>query len=190
MSNVQIRSAHVGDCQSIATLFLISSDGLAAYIWEQGREPNKSLDQVGARRYARTGVDFSFENCLIADLDGEVCGMAHSYVMRVSNGPTDDPVLRPYSELEEPGSLYLSGIALFQSYRGNGIGSQLLDATHERASDLECNRVSLICMDQNVGAMRLYERNGYREAARRPIVPHPTLKYTHGDAVLMVRSAD
>jgi hypothetical protein len=35
--------------------------------------------------------------------------------------------------------------------------------------------------------MRLYERNGYREAARRPLIPFPGLAHG-GDWVLMTKS--
>jgi len=187
MKSTRIREARVDDCPQIANLFLISSDGLAGYIWNQVRRPGESLDEVGAGRYARTGVDFSYENCLVAEMGGEVCGMAHSYVMGASEDKVDDPVLRPYSELEDPGSLYISGIALFPSRRKLGTGSALLDATHRRARAVGLSKVSLICMDQNEGAMRLYERNHYRETARRTIVPHPCLRYSEGDAVLMVK---
>jgi hypothetical protein len=35
--------------------------------------------------------------------------------------------------------------------------------------------------------MRFYRRLGFRELDRRPIVPHPMLHYTDGDAVLLAR---
>ena len=41
--------------------------------------------------------------------------------------------------------------------------------------------------DENEGAVRLYERYGYREIARLPVVPHPIYPYD-GDVVLMTRS--
>ena len=47
--------------------------------------------------------------------------------------------------------------------------------------------VSLICFERNEGAMRLYRRLGFSEIDRRPIVPHPSLHYRDGDALLMAR---
>ena len=46
-------------------------------------------------------------------------------------------------------------------------------------------RVSLICFEANTNAMRLYRSEGYRDFDRRPIVPHPDLHYTDGEAVLL-----
>ena len=39
------------------------------------------IAEAGARRYAREGVAFSYENCLIAELEGATVGMAHSFAM-------------------------------------------------------------------------------------------------------------
>ena len=38
--------------------------------------------------------------------------------------------------------------------------------------------------------MQLYRRLGYSEVDRRPVVPHPSLHYSKGDAVLLVRGLD
>ena len=61
-----LRPARREDCKAIAELFLISSDGLAEYIWSGFAEPGADLTEVGAGRYAREGVPFSYDNCLLA----------------------------------------------------------------------------------------------------------------------------
>ncbi len=187
----QVRRAHKEDAAEIARLFLISSDGLAAYIWSRLAVPGDTLAAVGARRYARTGTAFSFENCLLATVDGEVAGMAHAFPMpaRAADEVEDDPVLAPYAALEDPGSLYLSGLAVDEEHRGRGIGGALMDHVEGLAMATGCGRVSLICFERNDGAMRFYRRRGYRETARRPLVPHPTLRYAGGDAVLLAGGA-
>jgi ribosomal protein S18 acetylase RimI-like enzyme len=185
-----IRPARADDAAAIARLFLISSDGLAAYIWGLLAQPGEPLEAVGRRRYARTGVPFSWENALVAKQDGAVIGMAHAYPIGVADAPSEesDPVLRPYAELEEPGSLYLAGLAIDAPYRGLGIGSALMDATEARAAARGFDRVSTICFAMNTGAYRLYERRGYVTKDRRALVPHPTLRYDAGDAVLLVKT--
>ena len=37
------------------------------------------------------------------------------------NGETQDPVLQPYAELEDPGSLYVAGVAVTPEHRGRGL---------------------------------------------------------------------
>ena len=143
MERVRIRQAVKADSADIARLFLISSDGLAEYIWSQVTEPGES---AGARRYAREGVAFSFENCLIAELDGATVGMAHCFAMAEDPDAEaeSDPVLKPYSELEDYGSLYLSGLAVVAQCRNAGIGAALMTAVNRRAKALSLPRVSLI----------------------------------------------
>ncbi len=188
---VEIRRAAKQDSADIARLFLISSDGLAEYIWSKIAGPGETIAEAGARRYAREAVAFSYQNCLIAELKGATVGMVHSFPMEADPDaePEHDPVLKPYSELEDYGSLYLSGLAVVERCRNGGIGVAMMEAVNQRAKDLALPRISLICFERNEGAMRLYRRLGFRELDRRAVVPHPVLHYRDGDAVLLARES-
>lgn len=190
MADTVLRPARADEAGLIARLFLVSSDGLAAYIWGRLAGPGEDLLEVGTKRYARTGVAFSYENCLIAETGGAPVGMLHSFPIHADPdaAPEADPVLRPYAELEDHGSLYVSGLAVLPEHRGRGLGTQLMAAAEARAVAEGLPRVSLICFERNEGAMRLYQRLGYRELDRRPIVPHPSLHYADSDAVLLAKT--
>ncbi len=187
----KIRAARKSDAVDIARLYLISSDGFAAYIWSRHQTPGMTLEDVGCARYgrARTESDYSYENCTIAERDGEIAGMMHGYAMHVpENGnPENDPVLRPYADLELDRSFYVSALAVHESFRGRGIGTDLMAIAFAQAKVLGLPYVSLICFERNEGAMRLYQRLGFAEIDRRGIVPHPSLHYRDGDALLMAR---
>jgi ribosomal protein S18 acetylase RimI-like enzyme len=184
---VSIRPAVVGDARTIAGFYRICSGGVADYIWSELAEPGEDLIDVGARRYAREGVPFSYENCLLAELEGEIVGMAHAYRIKpsVDDGFGDvDPVLRPYAELELPGSLYISGVAVSDGCRGHGIGSKLIDRERERARELGCDSLSALVFSGNHGSLRLLGRHGFEVVDRRPVVPHELLEYT-GEVLLL-----
>ena len=194
-ADVHIRSARKDDSAAIAALFRISSDGLADYIWSRMDDGSgRPLLEIGRARYEREGVAFSYQNCLVAAHDGAVIGMVHCVPMEsapeAASDPDPDPVLAPYAALEDVGSLYISGVAVVPDQRGKGIGTLLLAAAEKRARSLGLPRLSLICFDANAAAMRLYHRLGFRAVDRRPLVPHPSIKYRSGDAVLMVRALD
>lgn len=184
-----IRPALQEEAGEIARLFLISSDGLAAYIWSKINVPGLSLEEIGAARYARANTAFSFENCLVAVRGYRTAGMVHAFPMEADASGTEetDPVLRPYVELEDAGSLYVSGLAVHDRYRGQGIGGELMDRVYALARLKGLPRVSLICFERNETAFEFYRRRGFQEIARRPVVPHPSLHYRDGDAVLMAR---
>lgn len=189
MRDLHIRQARPQDAGEIAQLFLISSDGLARYIWSRLARPGQPLEEVGAARYARSGTAFSYENCLLALRDDEIVGMAHAFPMepRSPGEVEDDPVMKPYAELEDPGSLYVAGLAVHEAHRGAGVGNVLMECVEGLAIMKGCPRVSLICFERNETAMRLYRRRGFRETARRALVPHPALRYAEGDALLLAR---
>ena len=188
MDNQDFRPARKEDCATIAALYSISSDGVADYIWSKIAERGEDILDVGRRRYEREGTAFSYENCTMVESDGKIAGMLVAFPMHVdpSQEEETDPVLVPYSKLEEDNSYYICGIALFPEFRGRGIGSRLLARAEEHAREKGFEKVSLLVFEQNEGAKRLYERIGYREVQRAPSYPHPLIHCT-GDALLMVK---
>lgn len=190
MPDFIIRAALEQDCRDIARLFLIGSEGLAELIWGRACGPGETATDVGARRCARKGVPFSYENCVLAETQGKVVGLLHAYP-EMSIGPAlakIEPVLRPFAALRDVGSFYLSALVVEPEYRRAGMGSQLLDIARQRASLHTLSRLSVVVLEQNQAAMRLYRRAGFVEADRAPLFPHPALPNWTGSAILLTRS--
>jgi ribosomal protein S18 acetylase RimI-like enzyme len=182
------RPAVKSDAATIAALYRISSDGVADYVWSTLAEPGEDLQEVGRRRYEREGTPFSYENCTIVETEGAVAGMLVAFPMRTDPGRVEtDPVLAPYSTLEVDGSYYICGVALFPEFRGRGLGTRLLRLAEIQAQARGLRQLSLIVFEDNAGAKRLYERSGYYELARAPVLAHPLIRRA-GDAILMVKN--
>ena len=193
--DVSYRDAEKHDARAIAELFQIASDGVADYVWSTMRDefPGLSLIEIGERRYAREGGDdvpFSYESCIVAESQGAVVGMMHGFAIPKGHFPTSesgepvDPVLRPYAEMELPGSFYISGLAMRPAFRNRGCGRALLGIAHRRAHHIGLEKLSLIVFEQNAAAHRLYRREGFDELDRRTVVPHALIHLT-GDVLLM-----
>ncbi len=183
-----IRPARKSECRRVAQFYRVSSDGVADYIWTKLAQPGEDLLDVGRRRYEREGTPFSYENCKMVELDGEAVGMLVAFPMEVD--PTyveSDPVLAPYSVLEEDRSYYICGMAVEEAHRNRGIGKALLEEAERDCRRSGLTKLSLIVFAQNAGALRLYRQHGYLETRRQAVVPHPLLHYT-GDAILMVKN--
>ena len=182
-----LRPARKSDCRRIAELYSISSDGVADYIWTKLAAPGEDILDVGRRRYEREGTLFSYQNCQMVEHEGRIIGMLVAFPMKVDPEYVEtDPILVPYSVLEEEESYYICGMAIDATHRGQGIGKQLLTEAERNGRALGFSKLSLIVFEQNSGARRLYERSGYVEKRRHPVVPHPLIHYT-GDALLMVK---
>ena len=190
LDKVTFRAATREDSHRIAELFRISSDGVVDYLWMTLAPEYPGLEpvEIGAVRYARDDGDFSYTNCVLAELDGEVIGQLCTYPVEESDAEDpeepEDPVLEPYGRLEIPGTLYISSLALFEGFRGMGLGTEMLSIARNRARERNIEALSLLVFEQNIGAVKLYEREGFREVDRAPIVPHPLINHT-GDVILM-----
>ena len=182
-----IRPARKSDCRRIAELYSVSSDGVADYIWTKLAQPGEDILDVGRRRYERQGTPYSYENCKMVELHGAVVGMLVAFPIKVDrNHRETDPVLVPYSLLEEDESYYICGMAVDEGQRGKGIGTALLNEAERTGRKMGFKKLSLIVFEENVGARQLYERIGYVERQRHPVVPHPLIHYA-GYALLMVK---
>ncbi len=186
--DVQFRPALPDECRIIAQLYRTASDGVADYLWTQLAGPGEDFLDVGARRYAREDSQFSYRNCTLAERNGEIVGMMVAYRMEDDPQPASyvDPVLRPYAILEQPGSYYVCGVAVYPHCRNHGVGSRFINISQQDALARNLAQLSLIVFEQNAGAKRLYDRNGFYVIARQPVVPHPLIQHT-GDALLMVK---
>lgn len=189
VTQILFRDAEQADAREIAALYRLAAGGVADVIWDALKEPGEELLDAGARRYAREDADFSFQNCAIAECRGRPVGLLHAYPMYTDpafDPATVDPVLRPYAELEEDASYYISGIALEPEYRGRGMGTKMLRLAELRAMTRGLAKMSLIAFEANKASVRLYERLGYKVKDSRDIVPHPLIRHD-GRALLMVK---
>lgn len=190
VTQILFRDAEQDDAREIAALYRLAVGGVADVIWEALKQPGEELVDAGARRFAREGEDFSFQNCAIAESRGRPVGLLHAYPMRADpnfDPASVDPVLRPYAELEEDGSYYIAGIALKADYRRRGMGTKMLRLAELRAMTRGLTKMSLIAFEENADSVRLYERLGYKVTDSRDIVPHPLIRHD-GRALLMVKT--
>lgn len=199
-----LRAATVNDCPKIAQLFSIASDGVANYVWStiQADYPGLSLIEIGTKRYAKEQTDFSYQNCVVVECNGEVIGMMVSFPLKASvaeserncevanhseSSLSEPDVLAPYNrlKLKAPKTWYIGGIALDPAFRGQGIGTQLLDIARIQAQEQGFQKLSLLAFEQNKRAVKLYERNGFKVIERTSVVPDELIHYT-GNVLLML----
>ncbi len=184
---VIVRPARRDDSRRLAELIRMAADGVADYIWSMQAVPGEDLLDVGERRYAREGVDFSYRNAVLAEHDGAVVGFVLAFAMPprpVGAVETEvDPVLRPYAELEIPGSLYVAGIGVREGFRRRGIAARLLGVARARARAEALDGMSAIVFAANTASRRLFLGQGFAVVGRRAVVPHPLIRHT-GEALL------
>ena len=136
--------------------------------------------EIIAETFATPAHDFSFENVIVAERDGVIVGTVAGYTAEQHSNCSDAvltkakgfPALRMslvqlvagplwrFLNTVDDGDFYLQSIAVNPECRGEGIGSQLIEAIEERAANTNATRIVLDVAAKNEGARRLYERRG------------------------------
>jgi ribosomal protein S18 acetylase RimI-like enzyme len=155
----------------------IASQGLATRLWLGMTVPGQGPFEIGRARATREDAGLSYRNATIAEVDGAVAGVVVDYPMS-SAGPANNvpDLLVPLIDLEAmvPDSWYVNVLAVYPEFRGRGIGAELLKIADQRAAASKVpGGLSIIVASINLTARRLYDRHGFRFAAKRPVVTFP-----------------
>lgn len=173
---MKIRNATRDDCAELAVLINFAGEGLPLYLWQQMAGHDEDPWQIGQERAARETGSFSYRNAVVADVDGKIAGALIGYPVaaepEVIDVESTPPMFVPLLELENlaAGTWYVNAVASFPEARGLGVGSKLMQWAEQSAIETGLRSVSLIVSDANRGARKLYDRLGYEEAARRPMI--------------------
>lgn len=170
------RYATPDDAPALAELINFAGEGLPLYLWSEMAEPGESAWDVGRRRARRETGSFSYRNAVVAEADGRVVASLVGYALPEEPEPIDydrmPAMFVPLQELENlaPRTWYVNVLAACADNRGRGYGTRLLGIAERQAAAAGSSGLSIIVSDANAGARRLYERCGYAEMARRPMV--------------------
>ena len=161
-----IRRARKEEATQIAELFMLAwpvedileSNGLT---YEQLHE---SMTAIAAAEE----TIYSYENTIVAEVDGKVVGATCAY-----DGADYQRLKQPivdvlgadsgFAQLKETGAgeFYLDSVGVLPEYRGRGIASSLFEAQCERAASLGHKKAGLIVDEDKPQAEALYARLGF-----------------------------
>ncbi len=200
MAGIAIRPATPADATHLACFVDMASEGLALHLWEKMKTPGQTLFEVGRSRALREEGSFSYRNAHMAEIEGAVAGAlvgyqiaeVHDRSLRTAGDQKAPPLpefVQGLVELESMAPLhwYVNILATYPEYRGRGVGKALLTHADKLGGAMSAKGMALIVASENGGARRLYEKAGYRETARRPLVACPGFHHG-GDWVLMTKA--
>ncbi len=167
-----MRMAHPDDALELAELVNYAGEGLPLHVWKKLASAGKDPWEIGRQRQAKRAQSGQI---VAIESGGRAVAALTGYAIPEQPGPIPDEmpaIFRPLQELENlaPLTWHVNVIATMPDYRRRGFGKQLLDTAEAIAQSENLNAMSLIVKDANRDARRLYERAGYREAARRLIL--------------------
>lgn len=177
-----IRSARPADAQAVLPLVKIVFDEMELASLQQ--ISTADLFKLLTAAFTTATYRYSYQHTLVAEEDGKVVGIAVSYPAE-AEAHIDDALAtllplvglpvntRFFNDREAwPHEWYLDTLAVLPGYQNRGIGTRLLAAVNQLASQHNYHLVSLNVDQQNPNAQRLYERVGYHKVGELPIGTH------------------
>lgn len=169
---LQIRPAKIEEAALIAKLVNRAAEGLPILLWKDMGEPGEEPWDVGERRARSEDSAISYRHTWIAELEGRAAGCVIIHQIPAHPDPIaedEQPMFVPLLELENQATQtgYVFVLSTLKEYRGRGVGGALLRHAEQFRGP---KGMSIIVSDGNLGARRLYQRHGYRETDKRPMV--------------------
>lgn len=188
---IEIQAAQEHQALSIARLIMLAMNYECCRYFTGPEHTLDDFERVMTDLVLSENSQYSYLNTVVAiDDDGKLCGMCVSYdgarlhelraefikAARKSFG-------RDLTGMEDetgPGELYIDSIAVFESCRGKGVATALLNAVIDKAKGLGIPAVGLLVDKGNPKAEKLYSRVGFKYVGDNVWGGHPMkhLQYT------------
>lgn len=201
---ITIRPAKAADSDLVARLIYLTM-GIEAD-WLFGQEKGYSTLQVLTSLFLRRGNRASFNLAYLAERAGQVAGLLLAYPGRLLsrlNWMTGwhfsrvfglASIIRlarlqsAYGDLKETETdeFYISNLAVFPEFQGQGIGTELMAYAEEMARESGLQKCSLIVTFGHENASHLYEHLGYK-VVRSYLSEHPKVAEGSGGYHRMVK---
>jgi len=189
---IEYRPAVKEDSATMAELIRIAAGGMVDFLFHDLIEGVTPL-QILANGLKNDRFPHTYKNALVAVSGQEVVGVALSYPSE-HHGVTEAlkafvpqerlDHLEAFYEARVDSSLYLDSLAVFEEFRGQGVGGRLISLTKEKAMAEGFDTVSLIALADNAPALSVYRRHGFEVVADIPIEPHEFIPHQGGSLLL------
>lgn len=167
MNDMTIRMARPEEAAQIAGLLMLAWP--VDEILESNGISYEELHAYITHVAENKGNIYSFENTVVAEIDGKIAGAMCAYdgaeYQRLKQ-PIVDTLGKDsgFADLKETeaGEFYLDSVGVLPEYRGRGIASRLFEAQCQRAASLGHKIAGLIVDTDKPQAEALYARLGFR----------------------------
>lgn len=181
-----IREARKEDAKELAPLIMIILEDMELEVFKDlSKETIEALliEGIQTEEYR-----YSYRHAHVCIRDGEIAGVVFGYrgekesiidepLTDILEAKGFDSDIRLFTEKETfPGEWYLDSIVTAEKFRGRGVGTELLEALGQFATEDNEGVIGLNCDQSNAGAQKLYEKMGFKKTGEVTISGH---EYNH-----------
>ena len=184
-----IRRAKIEDQDVVIELVVEAIENLSNIF--TGYEENSLAKGRLKELYSLSKNRFSYDSCLVAEIDGEVAGSIMAYPgveMKKLNEPLieklkerfkdNEEVFREFSQAIQESKeafddeYYIDNLAVVAKYRGRGISRALIEEVEKEGFTQGYNRISILADINNEKAFSIYKKMGYVEDCELVVLGH------------------
>ena len=184
-----IRRAKIEDQDVVIELVVEAIENLSNIF--TGYEENSLAKGRLKELYSLSKNRFSYDSCLVAEIDGEVAGSIMAYPgveMKKLNEPLieklkerfkdNEEVFREFSQAIQESKeafddeYYIDNLAVVAKYRGRGISRALIEEAEKEGFTQGYNRISILADINNEKAFSIYKKMGYVEDCELVVLGH------------------
>lgn len=195
--DIVYRCARKEESQKLVEYVFQASDGILEFSLHD-LIPNTTPKQIFAYVLSEDTSPTSYKDITVAEVNGDIVGMILSFPSE--NHKLDERMKRVIPQdrikfLDEmynsnvESSLYVQSLCVKEEYRGQGIGTKLIELTKQNAKRQGYKYVSLIVFDENKNALQLYKQNNFSIAKHIELYENQYFPYK-GGAYLMASLVD
>lgn len=174
---IQIRPATIADAAIIARAVTMGIGDKEALVHYCGTDYVSVLTAIATKE----GTQYSWQNALIADVDGQAAGVIVAYdgarLYELREG-TLKVVMEKVGRIPvvadetQSGEYYIDTLAVMPEFRGIGVGKMLIKALCSKVHAKGYACVGLIVDNQNLRAQALYSSLGFKQVGLTPFFGH------------------
>ena len=185
VSGLVVRKATATDSDALAVLADIAGGETLAFI-ARGIDPTADARAIYRKMIASETGLFSHRNCLAAESNGKVIGLANAFPARIIDNDRSmtltarEQHLEARTRLNDSRSYLLNNIAVNPAWRRKGVGVRLVEAVIAEAKRQGFRSVTLHVWADNTRAIAFYRVLGFRSVRRANIPWHPELPHVGG----------
>lgn len=176
MKEILIRKATKDDAPLIAKVVAMAI-GEETAVFYGGENYMNTFEEIALLENSQ----YSYRNAFVAEVDGEIAGAVVGYdgakLHNLREATLDIIFKHTGKELQiadetDASEFYLDSLAVMPEYRGCGVGSKLILAMNERASQEYKKPIGLLVDFENPDAERLYKSLGFERVEVKDFLGH------------------
>lgn len=166
---MHLRPATRKDSKTIARFLFMAMESIV-YQFIQAADEQKALKFL-QHFTAQTDNQYSWQNCFIGEVDGEILAVANVYngadLLKLRQPVVEfvrnhfNPSFNPEPETQA-GEMYLDCFAVEKNYRGQGFGTTLVKFLVEEFVGKQGKTLGLLVEKDNQNAKKLYQKMGFK----------------------------